>query len=270
MDPSELREALINLVFNSVDALPHGGEITLATRAISNGESNSSGEQRLYVEVRDTGIGMDEKTRQRCLEPFFSTKTNSGGSGLGLAMVYGFMQRQQGAIEIDSTPGYGTSMRLIFPVREKISVPAAAPASDTSQQRSLRILCIDDEEMMRRILKDSLTSFNHSVTVASNGNEGLDLFNESVRSQHPFDAVITDLGMSGIDGMHIAKAVKRNAPRIPVVMLTGWGALMKEDRESVPEVDALMGKPPRIKELNELLLRLTASETNLVSEQSSH
>ena len=256
-DPSELREALINLIFNSVDAMPQGGVITLITRSVpSAAGSDSNGVARLCIEVRDTGIGMDEKIRQRCLEPFFSTKTKTGGSGLGLAMVYGFMQRQHGNIEIDSTPGYGTTMRLIFPLLEK-SAADARPVSDTAMQRSLRILCIDDEETIRRILRDCLTSFNHRVTVASNGNEGLDLFNEAAQDHHPFDAVITDLGMSGIDGLHIAKAVKRNSPGVPVIMLTGWGTMMKQDRENVPEVDALMGKPPRIKELNELLLRLT-------------
>jgi signal transduction histidine kinase len=122
-DPSELREALINLVFNAVDAMPQGDTITFVTRSISGPVSQEGGasERQLQIEVKDNGIGMDEKTRQRCLEPFFSTKAHGGGTGLGLAMVYGMIQRHDGTIEIDSSPGRGTCVRLTFPVGEKSS-----------------------------------------------------------------------------------------------------------------------------------------------------
>ena len=129
-DAGEFREALINLVFNAVDALPQGGAITFVTRSLTR-PASESGPIRgaaIQVEVRDNGIGMDEKVRQRCLEPFFSTKVQRGGTGLGLAMVYGMMQRHDGAIEIDSAPGRGTCVRLTFPVREKTSPTASAPA----------------------------------------------------------------------------------------------------------------------------------------------
>ena len=122
-DAGELREALINLVFNAVDAMPQGGTITFATRSINGPVSEESGtsERQLQVEVKDNGFGMDEKTRQHCLEPFFSTKAQRGGTGLGLAMVYGMIQRHDGTIEIDSSPGRGTCVRLTFPVGEKSS-----------------------------------------------------------------------------------------------------------------------------------------------------
>ena len=128
-DPTELREALFNLIFNAVDALPQGGTITLVTRSVirpARGE-NLPPERQIQVEVRDDGVGMDEKTRQHCLEPFFSTKATRGGTGLGLAMVYGMMQRHEGTIEIDSAPGRGTCIRLTFPVREKTSTAEYRP-----------------------------------------------------------------------------------------------------------------------------------------------
>ena len=103
---SEIRDAVVNLIFNAVDAMPEGGTITLQTRALGNGAS---------IEVRDTGTGMDEQTRRRCLEPFFSTK-GEHGNGLGLAMVYGMLKRHGGEIEIVSEPGRGTTMRLLFSV----------------------------------------------------------------------------------------------------------------------------------------------------------
>src|SRR5262249_18012876 len=111
---SEVREALTNLILNAVDALGEGGTITVRTRAGSRGPAESA--THVLLEVGDTGMGMNEETRKRCLEPFFSTKGQSG-TGLGLAMVYGVMERHGGQIEIDSEPGRGTVIKLIFPIR---------------------------------------------------------------------------------------------------------------------------------------------------------
>ncbi|HKI69505.1 MAG TPA: ATP-binding protein [Verrucomicrobiae bacterium] len=259
-DSGDLREALINLIFNAVDAMPQGGTITLVTRTldVSAAEGDRSAERQLQVEVRDNGVGMDEKTRQRCLEPFFSTKAKRGGTGLGLAMVYGMMQRHEGNIEIESSPGCGTRIRLTFPLRERNSKSAVSAALPVKPQRSLRILCIDDEVQIRQLVKDCFKSFNHQVTVASTGREGMNLFHAAVADRQPFEAVITDLGMPDLDGHYVAKAIKSVSPRTPVIMMTGWGRMMNEDGETIPEVDALIGKPPRIQELNDLLLRFTA------------
>ncbi len=258
-DPSEFREALINLVFNAVDALPQGGTITLITRSITRPlpDQNGDAEQQIQVEVRDNGIGMDEKTRQRCLEPFFSTKAQRGGTGLGLAMVYGMTQRHDGTVEIDSTPGNGTRIRLTFPIREKTSPAGRTSLPKTKQQRSLNILCIDDDEKVRLLLSDCLGHFNHRVMVASGGKEGVQLFRTGALKKEPYDVVITDLGMPDIDGHHVARTIKTESPNTPVIMITGWGTIMQEDGENAPEVDAVVGKPPNMQELNDLLLRVT-------------
>jgi signal transduction histidine kinase len=260
-DPSDLREALINLIFNAVDALPQGGTITLVTRSVSRpvqGE-NLSPERQLQIEVRDNGIGMDEKTRQHCLEPFFSTKAKRGGTGLGLAMVYGMMRRHDGAIEIDSMPGQGTCVQLTFPIREKNSqTTAAISAPCVGRNRSLRILCIDDESQIQELLKHCLTTLDHQVTTASGGKQGVEMFRAAMLDKHPYEMVITDLGMPDIDGHQVARTIKVESPGTPVIMMTGWGTMMKEDGETAPEVDAVVGKPPRIQELNNLLLKLTA------------
>jgi signal transduction histidine kinase/ActR/RegA family two-component response regulator len=259
-DPTELREALFNLIFNAVDALPQGGTVNLVTRSVirpARGE-NLSPERQIQVEVRDNGVGMDEKTRQHCLEPFFSTKATRGGTGLGLAMVYGMMQRHEGTIEIDSAPGRGTCVRLSFPIREKASPTAESPASQVNQKRSLRILCIDDESQIQELLKNCLTSLEHKVTTASGGKQGVELFRAAMRKKQPYETVITDLGMPDIDGQQVARTIKAESPGTPVIMMTGWRSVMKEDGELVSGVDAVVGKPPRIRELNDLLLRLTA------------
>jgi signal transduction histidine kinase len=260
-EPSDLREAMINLIFNAVDALPQGGTITLITRTASRpapGKSPAT-EKLIQIEVRDNGIGMDEKTRQHCLEPFFSTKAKRGGTGLGLAMVYGVMRRHDGAIEIESAPNQGTSVRLCFPIREQVSPTAAATSPLLAgQNRSLRILCIDDESQMQELLKHCLTTLDHQVTTASGGKQGVEMFRAAVLQKQPYQMVITDLGMPDVDGHQVARTIKAESPRTPIVMMTGWGTMMKEDGETAPEVDAVVGKPPRIQELNSLILQLTA------------
>jgi signal transduction histidine kinase len=260
-DPSEFREALINLVFNAVDALPQGGIINFVTRSIKVPISEKIGafERRLQVEVKDNGTGMDEKVRQRCLEPFFSTKFHHGGTGLGLAMVYGMVQRHDGNIEIDSSPGRGTCIRLTFPIQEKILQAVHDTLPQDKQERSLHLLCIDDNEPIRELLGDCLTKYNHRVITASSGEQGIELFRAARLKNQPFEVIITDLGMPKMDGHQLARIIKTESPHTPIIMMTGWGSMMKEDGETAPEVDAVISKPPRIKELNDLVLRFARS-----------
>jgi two-component system OmpR family sensor kinase len=189
---SELREALTNLIFNAVDALPKGGVITLRTRAgaWSQGRSGKAASMHVLIEITDTGVGMDEETRKRCLEPFFSTK-GQRGTGLGLAMVYGVVQRHDGTIEIESVPGKGTTFRLIFPVRE---TPRHDPGDSCGLSPAvppLRVLFVDDEPLLRELLKEVLETDGHQVSVADGGQTALDLFRAARREGKPFDAVIT-------------------------------------------------------------------------------
>jgi len=255
-DASELREALINLVFNAVDALPQGGVITLASRLVAANPDTGTPAQ-LQIEVRDNGTGMDEKTRQRCLEPFFTTKAQRG-TGLGLSMVYGMMQRHEGAIDIDSVPNRGTTVRLTFPCRGRLATPRAATETPAAPARALRILCIDDEPKIRDLLSDCLLAYNHAVTSGASGKEGLELFRAALAQQQPFDLVITDLGMPEIDGEQVAREIKAMAPGVPVIMMTGWGTMMNKDGEKSRHVEAVIGKPPKLDELNALISRLTS------------
>ena len=259
-DPAELREALTNLIFNAVDAMPQGGAITLAARCASappNAHGESAGETTC-LEVRDNGTGMDEKVRQRCLEPFFSTKAQRGGTGSGHAMVYGMMQRHEGSIQIESAPGRGTSIRLVFPPARSHHPVTHVPVAKALQPRSLSVLCIDDEPQVRKLMEDYLSKLGHHVTVASGGPQGVDLFRSAQLTDRRFEAVITDLGMPDFDGNKVAGAIKAISPETPIIMLTGWGTMMKSEGEKSPEIDALVSKPPRMAELNKLLLQLTS------------
>jgi signal transduction histidine kinase/ActR/RegA family two-component response regulator len=258
-DPSELREALINLIFNSLDAMPYGGTIHLITRSVNRPAVKDEGDRALQVEVRDDGVGMDEKTRRRCLEPFFSTKIQRGGSGLGLAMVYGMMQRHDGTIDIESAPGKGTSVRLTFPFRKDAQKVAEDEIHEENSERTLRILCIDDEKHVLQLLTNCLSPFGHRVTTAPNGQDGLELFRAAKSENAPFQAVITDLGMPGFDGRQVARAIKGESPNTPVIMLTGWGSEIREGKEKISEVDVVIEKPPSIQTLHETLLRVSHS-----------
>ena len=199
---------------------------------------------------------MDEKTRQRCLEPFFSTKVQRGGTGLGLAMVYGMMERHDGGIEIESCPGQGTTVRLTFPQRAS-APPTAAGGATTAPggAKPLRALCIDDEPLIRELLTDSLSVFRHEVVTAEGGRQGLEAFRAAAKAGNPFEVVITDLGMPEVDGRQVATAIKAESPRTRVIMLTGWGTMMREEGDHPSQVDVVMSKPPRLKELGEILAR---------------
>lgn len=255
---SEVREAMTNLVLNAVDAIPDGGKITVRTRVTRCDVTQNGGEQPAYValEVSDTGVGMNDETRKRCLEPFFSTK-GKRGTGLGLAMVYGVMERHEGKIEIESQLGKGTTFRLIFRVR-KASLADAKTEANGAPPEPLQILFIDDEPLLRELLKELLEHDGHRVEVSDSGQSGVEAFRLARQRGQPFDVVITDLGMPYLDGRQVAKILKNESPATPVVLLTGWGAFMKEDSALPAQVDSVLSKPPRLKELRETLLRLTS------------
>jgi PAS domain S-box-containing protein len=246
---AEIREALTNLIFNAVDAMPRGGTITIRTRHITRPLA-SPGLSRIALEVSDTGTGMNEQTRQRCLEPFFSTK-GERGTGMGLAMVYGIMQRHGGEIEIESEPGRGTTVRLLFPISQQ----AARDAEEVSEIRlkQLRVLCIDDEPLLRALIKDVLEQEGHLVQLEEDGASGVAAFRASRERGQPFDLVITDLGMPKMNGREVAHLIKQISSETPVILLTGWGRWMESERPPHIEIDALLSKPPSMNTLRKIL-----------------
>ncbi|MEO5802236.1 MAG: ATP-binding protein [Verrucomicrobiota bacterium] len=255
---SELREAVTNLLLNAVDALPQSGVITLSTSVTVGDDPRYKGTERVILEVNDTGVGMDEHTLKRCLEPFFSTKGHAGGTGLGLAMVFGTVERQKGAIEIESELGKGTTMRLVFPVykpgdTDVLEERHAALASASG----VRILYIDDEPVLRDLMQELLGIGGHRVKVAEGGKAGIDAFRAARAESEPFDLIISDLGMPNIDGRQVAQTIKRESPATPVMLLTGWGSMMEADGHLPDHVDLVLGKPPQLNELMEAVAELT-------------
>ncbi|HTC91047.1 MAG TPA: ATP-binding protein [Bryobacteraceae bacterium] len=248
---SEIREALINLVFNAVDAMPEGGKLTIRTSASKRPTKTG----QVEVEVTDSGLGMDEETQRRCLEPFFTTK-GERGTGLGLAMVYGVLQRHNAEIEMESAVAQGTTVRLRFPVPAP-STASLIPAAADAMPRRLRILSVDDDPLLIKSLRDALEADGHAVVTANGGQEGIDAFRAAEQRDEHFAVVITDLGMPYVDGRKVASAIKSDSPSTPVILLTGWGQRLLAEGDVPPHVDRVLNKPPKLKELRAALAELS-------------
>jgi signal transduction histidine kinase/ActR/RegA family two-component response regulator len=258
---SEIREALTNLVLNAVDAMPSGGVLSLRTRVRPSGRVQAPGlpfRDLVALEVGDSGIGMDEETRRRCLEPFYTTKGESG-SGLGLPMVFSVAERHEADLEIDSKPGGGTVVRLIFPA---VAALPAGIESDLPAAERLRILVVDDDPMILETVKEALEGDGHWATLADGGQAGLAAFRSAQQRKRPFDLVLTDLGMPEIDGRRVAAAVKEDSPPTPVVMLTGWGRRLESEGALPPHVDLILSKPPRLRDIREAIRRFAPGLSN--------
>jgi PAS domain S-box-containing protein len=258
---NEIRDALTNLVLNAVDAMPDGGTLTLRSYSKNTPTALRTDElpaTHVSVEVCDTGIGMSEAVRNRCLEPFYTTK-GERGTGLGLAMVYGMIQRHGGELEIDSEPGVGTTLRLIFPVAA-ISAASVSARYNRPLER-LRILVVDDDPLLLKSLQETLEQDGHLVAGADGGQAGIDAFCAALQRRTPFQVVVTDLGMPNIDGRTVAAAIKSRTPATPVILLTGWGYRLRAENEVPQHVDRVLSKPPKLHDLREALLELTSGGT---------
>lgn len=239
-DASELREALTNLIFNAVDAMPDGGVIKLNTNYV---------DQKIVCSVSDTGVGMPEEVRLRCLEPFFTTK-GEAGTGLGLAMVYGIVERHCGTLEIQSKAGEGTTFI--------ISLPPALDAQnevlpETPRSLSpLNVLVADDQPEFCDVMASYLTSDCHAVQAVNDGRKALDLF----RSAN-FDLVITDQVMPGMNGKQLAAAIKKDSPETRVILLSGIsdGANSPLGTESI---DRVLTKPVSLIDLRHAIVEVMA------------
>lgn len=155
--------------------------------------------------------------------------------------------------------GTGNYFRRFEPHMEgtgQIHFKMNKPLPSAKTKRSLHILCIDDDEQILEMLQACLAHYGHRVRVASGGKYGLEQFCIAILKSEPYDVVITDLGMPDIDGCQVAWAIKIESPNTPVILLTAWGSTVKDDAAIVSTVDAVLSKPPRIEELNDLLLRL--------------
>ena len=236
---AELREMLFNVVFNAIDALPAEGVLTFRT---------SLRDENAILQVIDNGTGMTEEVRTRCLEPFFSTK-DEHGTGLGLGIVYGIVRRHDGAIEIDSAPGMGTTVTISLPLYKE-EHPPVSPEPAPVMEKPLLILVVEDEPLVREVIEVYLREDRHVVQTATNGREGLDKYRAGT-----FDLVLTDRAMPEVNGDVLAAEIKKINPRQPVILLTGFGDLMSGAGEKPDGVDLVVSKPFTLNSLREALTK---------------
>jgi signal transduction histidine kinase len=236
-NPSDLREIATNLVFNAVDAMPHGGTIMLRS-------SHEEGE--VICEVIDQGTGMTEEVRARCLEPFFSTKGDKG-TGLGLSMVFGIVSRHEGRVEIQSAPGMGTTFRIHLPVQTS----AATPASDLEEKidRSLSVLLVDDEPIACDVLARYLITDGHRVVTAINGQEAIDR-----AGAENFDLLITDHAMPGMNGLQLAAHIRGMRASQPIILVTGFNDGQFNPDQEFSDINLVVRKPVPRRELRRALI----------------
>jgi len=226
-NPSELREVITNLVLNAIDAMPHGGHLTIRTK--TDRRVNS-------IHIEDTGTGIPEENLERVFQPFFTTK-GSSSSGLGLSVSYGIIHRHGGSIRIKSKPGRGTAFAIRLPVSLEALDESEAERPPRSGQTA-RILVIDDEKRIRDNLEEILSQAGHTVTSAANARQAVGLFKKG-----RFDLVFTDLSMPEISGWEVARIIKEKDPGIPVALVTGWGVRIDAERLRDKGIDMVISKP---------------------------
>jgi GAF domain-containing protein/DNA-binding response OmpR family regulator len=246
-DPSEIREALTNIVFNALDAMPEGGRVVLSTAVEGD---------RVVCRITDTGVGMTEEVRQRIFDPFFTTK-GERGTGLGLSVVYGIIVRHNAEIDVQSQLESGTTFVLRFPVAD--AAPSEAPTRPTVRSTAKgRILIIDDEQDVGDIMGDFLGRDGHQVSVCRDAETGLAAFEKGA-----FDLVITDLGMPGMSGWEVARLVKLQRPGTPVAMVTGWGDRIDPAEATARGVDFIVPKPFKRDNVREIVALALAAAPSL-------
>lgn len=235
----ELREVLVNLILNAVQAMPDGGTLRLATRY-------DAAARQAILAVEDTGTGMPPDVQARIFEPMYSTK-GEAGNGMGLAVSYGIVQAHDGTITVESAPGRGTRFTLAFPLAARKTFTPTPEAAAAPERRTARLLVVDDEPLVREVLARLLRLRGHEVAQAASAMEALE-----IAARQPFDAVLTDLGMPGMNGRALALALHERYPGLPVMLLTG------DTEAGMPDttIAAVLTKPFRADDVERALQKV--------------
>ncbi len=226
VDQGQIAQVIVNLVVNARDALPNGGSIRVATQRLSLAQSAEapldglpSGEW-IMLTISDDGIGMSLEVISRAFEPFFTTKPVGDGTGLGLSTVYGIVVQAGGRVFVESAPGVGTSVRVVLPRYESSErISRGTPHSAPVLARGERILVVEDEPGLRRLVAEILTRRGYLVTVASDGAAALEVLADATTS---YDLVLSDMVMSGIDGIALAREIRERRLSVPILFMSGY------------------------------------------------
>lgn len=225
VDANQLENAILNLVINARDATPCGGTLTVST-VVEQADSQDK-PRNVLIEISDTGCGIPPAILDKVMEPFFTTKPIGQGTGLGLSMVYGFANQSHGCLDIDSTPDAGTTVAISLPEHPRDTPVTQPPAAPTTPGKGQSILLVEDDDSVRLINQEVLRELGYEVTIARDAEEALTHFH----ALDHLDLLLTDVGLPGMNGRQLAEVIQQQAPRLPVLFLTGYakGAMDRAD-----------------------------------------
>jgi signal transduction histidine kinase/FixJ family two-component response regulator len=261
-DAVELREVLVNMIYNAIDAMPSGGEIRMSSQETSG---------RVVLTIADNGTGMTPDVKSRLFDPFFTTK-GKGGTGMGMAVSFGIIRRHNGSIDVESEPGRGTIFRISLPIAESATAVTETDAGlleIAGSERKLRVLVVDDEMAVREVLREALEAEGCDVTVAESGEMALKLYDAKAGK---LDVVFTDIGMPEMSGWELASEIRKRSETIPLAIVSGWAEAISCDARQAIKADWVVSKPFDIATIagiaNEVAARrnaITNSKSELVN-----
>jgi two-component system cell cycle sensor histidine kinase/response regulator CckA len=223
-DPGQMEQVIINLAVNACDAMPDGGELVFDTQTVETparkfiAYPHLTSERYVKLEVSDTGVGVPEEIRDRIFEPFFTTKPAGRGTGMGLAVVYGIIANHEGLIEVEANEPRGTIFRTYLPLVEKHVEAAPLLPEEIAARGHGRILVVDDEEVVCRVIERMLIPQGYSVFLARDGEEAIERYG---REKEPFDLVLIDMIMPKMNGRDCFRAMRKLNPGVRAVLITG-------------------------------------------------
>jgi signal transduction histidine kinase/FixJ family two-component response regulator len=231
-DAVELREVLVNMIYNAVDAMPSGGEIRMSSQ-------DNSG--RVVLTIADNGTGMTPEVKSRLFDPFFTTK-GKGGTGMGMAVSFGIIRRHNGSIDVESEPGRGTTFRISLPVAPETITTLETDFANrqVSSKDKLRVMVVDDEAAVREVLREALEAEGCEVVVADSGENALRLYDARTGN---FDVVFTDIGMPEMSGWELASEIRKRSETIPLAIVSGWADAISCDARQAIKADWVVSKP---------------------------
>ncbi|MDQ1728058.1 MAG: hypothetical protein QOD33_183 [Pyrinomonadaceae bacterium] len=231
-DAVELREVLVNMIYNAIDAMPSGGEIRMSSQ-----ENNG----RVVLVIADSGTGMTPEVKSRLFDPFFTTK-GKGGSGMGMAVSFGIIRRHNGSIGVESEPGRGTTFRITLPIAEiERSEESALTLTEVQGEvNKIRALVVDDETAVREVLREALEAEGCEVLIAESGEMALRIFDSRKGS---LDIVFTDIGMPEMSGWELASEIRKRSDTIPLAIVSGWADAISCDARQAIKADWVVSKP---------------------------
>lgn len=275
IDEAQFENSLLNLCINARDAMPEGGQLTVTTANRRIDEDTAEVCEGLepgnYVclTVSDTGVGMDERTRQRAFDPFFTTKDMGKGNGLGLSMVYGFVRQSRGQISIDSEPGEGTKIRLFLPaVAEAVDDGASDELAEEPRGAGQKVLVVEDDELVRRNVGRQLELLGYRVSAVGDGPSAL----KRLEQQDDVDVLFSDVVMpGGMNGYELARAARQMCPELAVVLTSGYSDEVVDARDDGGREELLLAKPYARGELARALQQVIGAgeEPNPATESTS-